>query len=81
MGAQLSIGDHSWKLTAGNCRAEAARGTFWRLKAKGHIMVGITSYQVGRTLTRYIPIRVGPTSFHVGRTLRMGTHNLVCLEV
>ena len=27
------------------CRAEAARGLFWRLKAKGHIMVGITSYQ------------------------------------
>jgi hypothetical protein len=27
------------------CRAEAARATFWRLKAKGHIMVGITSYQ------------------------------------
>ena len=28
-----------------SCRAEAARGLFWRLKAKGHIMVGITSYQ------------------------------------
>lgn len=26
-------------------RAEAARALFWRLKAKGHIMVGITSYQ------------------------------------
>ena len=32
-------------MTAWFCRAEAARGLFWRLKAKGHIMVGITSYQ------------------------------------
>lgn len=37
------------------CRAEAARGLFWRLKAKGHIMVGITSYQEfpGRIMNPY----------------------------
>ena len=26
-------------------QAEAARSLFWRLKAKGHIMIGMTSYQ------------------------------------
>lgn len=32
-------------LDAGMLQAETEKGLFWRLKADGHIMIGVTSYE------------------------------------